>query len=154
MVSQSLVDAQARLDAVLVGMSQFEPALADYQRSHAGENILVINIESRPAMENLDALVSVEGVDAVLIGPHDLSSSLGIPERYDAPEFDAAVRTIAHRARARGVGAGIHCWMGVQHEIAWAQAGLNFFIHSADITAMKEKLFSSIKRFDNSARNV
>ena len=135
----------ARLDAVLSGKAQFEPTLAEYQRSHAGESILVINIESRPAMENLDALVSIEGVDAVLIGPHDLSSSLGIPERYDAPEFDAAVRTIAHRARARGVGAGIHCWMGVQHEIAWAQAGFNFFIHSADITAMKEKLTAEVR---------
>ena len=71
----------ARLDAVLAGKTRFEPTLAEYQRSHAGENILVINIESRPAMENIDALVSVEGVDAVLIGPHDLSSSLGIPER-------------------------------------------------------------------------
>jgi 2-keto-3-deoxy-L-rhamnonate aldolase RhmA len=135
----------ARLDAVLAGRTNFEPTLAEYQRAHAGENILVINIESRPALENLDALVSVDGVDAVLIGPHDLSSSLGIPERYDAPEFDAAVRTIAHRARARGVGAGIHCWMGVQHEIAWAQAGLNFFIHSADITAMKEKLTADVR---------
>jgi 2-keto-3-deoxy-L-rhamnonate aldolase RhmA len=134
----------ARLDAVLAGRTQFEPTLSEYQRAHAGENILVINIESRPAVENLDALIAVDGVDALLIGPHDLSSSLGIPERYDAPEFDAAVRTIAHRARARGVGAGIHCWMGVQHEIAWAQAGLNFFIHSADITAMKEKLTAEV----------
>ena len=135
----------ARLAAVLAERATFEPALTDYQQRNSGENILVINIESRPALENLDALVGVDGVDAVLIGPHDLSSSLGMPERYDAPEFDAAVRTIAHRARARGVGAGIHCWMGVHREIAWAEAGLNFFIHSADIIAMKEKLSAEVR---------
>lgn len=135
----------ARLDRILRGAEQPEPELAAYQRAHSGENILVINVESRPALDNLDALLAVDGVDAVLIGPHDLSSSLGVPECYDAPVFDAAVREILRRARARGVGAGIHCWMGVPREIAWArEAGMNFFIHSADIIAMKEKLSSEI----------
>ena len=35
--------------------------------------------------------------------------------------------------------------MGVQREIAWAEAGLNFFIHSADIIAMKEKLSPEVR---------
>lgn len=135
----------AKLDAMLAGRARFEPALTEYQKAHSAENILVINVESRPAIDNLDALLAVDGVDAVLIGPHDLSSSLGAPEKYDAPEFEAAVRTIAHRARARGVGAGIHCWMGVQREIAWGQAGFNCFIHSADIIAMKEKLTAEVR---------
>ena len=136
----------ARLDAVLSGRETFEPTLTEYQRTRAAENILVINIESRPAMENLDALLTVEGIDAVLIGPHDLSSSLGVPERYDAPEFDAAVRAIIKRARAHGVGAGIHSWLGVPREIAWAKAGLNFLIHSADIIAMKETLSADVRQ--------
>ncbi len=135
----------ARLDAVLGGRSHFEPQLSAYQQEHHGENILVINIESRPAVENLDALLAVEGVDAVLVGPHDLSSSLGIPERYDAPEFDAAIRTIAHKARSRGVGAGIHSWMGIPREVEWAGMGLNYFIHSADIIAMKHTLATEVR---------
>ena len=135
----------ARLAAVLGGRERFEPALAAYQQVNSKDNLLVINIESRPALDNLDALLAVEDLDAVLIGPHDLSCSLGVPEQYDAPEFEAAVRTIAHRARARGVGAGIHCWMGVHREIAWAQAGLNLFVHSGDIIAMREKLSAEVR---------
>ena len=135
----------ARLERVLAGRETLEPTLAAYQQAHSGENILVINIESRPAVENLESLVAVDGVDAVLIGPHDLSSSLGIPEQYAAPAFDAAVRRIAGEARAHGVGAGIHSWMGVAREIAWAQAGINFFIHSADIIAMKETLTAEVR---------
>lgn len=135
----------ARLEAVLGGKARFEPELVAYQQTHHGENLLIINVESRPAMENLDALIAVEGVDAVLIGPHDLSCSLGLPERYDAPEFEAAVRTIVQRARARGLGAGIHSWMGVPREIAWARAGMNFFIHSADIIAMKQTLTAEVR---------
>lgn len=135
----------ARLETMLSGQERPEPTLAAYQKDHYSNNILIINVESRPALENLDALLAVDGLDAVLIGPHDLSSSLGIPEQYHAPEFDAAVRNIVHRCRARGVGAGIHCWMGVSREIAWAQAGLNLFIHSADIIAMKETLSAEIR---------
>ena len=136
----------ARLDRMLTGEEKFEPALLDYQRTRSAENILIINIESRPALENIDVLLAVDGVDAVLIGPHDLSSSLGVPERYDAPEFDVAVRTIVQRARARGVGAGIHSWLGVPREVEWAKAGLNFLIHSADIIAMKEALAADVRQ--------
>jgi 2-keto-3-deoxy-L-rhamnonate aldolase RhmA len=135
----------ARLDAVLNGRGQFESELTAYQNQHHAETLLIINIESRPAIDDLDALLAVDGVDAVLIGPHDLSSSLGIPEQYDAPAFEAAVREIVGRSRDRGVGAGIHSWMGVARELAWAQAGLNLLIHSADIIAMKQTLTAEIR---------
>ena len=135
----------ARLEAVLGGQAAFEPALAAYQRQHHGEHLMIINVESRPAIDNLDALLAVEDLDAVLVGPHDLSSSLGLPEQYDAPEFEAALRIIAEKARARNVAAGIHCWMGVAREVALARQGFNFFIHSADILAMREKISAEIR---------
>lgn len=144
----------ARLEAVLNGEASLEPALVTYQQTRAAENILVINIESRPALENLDALLAVDDVDAVLIGPHDLSCSLGVPENYAAPEFERAVRTIARRARARGVGAGIHSWLGVAREVAWARDGMNFFIHSADIIAMKEKLSAEVRELRQAISKV
>ncbi len=136
----------ARLDAVLNNGARFEPELEAYQKTNSGENILIINVESRPAVENLDALLAVEGLDGVLIGPHDLSSNLGIPEQYAQPLFDSTVRDIILRARRRNVGAGIHFWADMQQEIAWAQAGLNMIIHSADITAMKDKISDDIRR--------
>lgn len=136
----------ARLDAALRDPATLEPALVAYQQAHYADNLLVINLESRPALDNLDALLAVPDLDAVLIGPHDLSSSLGVPEQYDAPEFEAAIQTIVRAARTRQVGAGIHSWMGVDREIAWAEAGMNFFIHSADIIAMQEKLSAEVRQ--------
>jgi 4-hydroxy-2-oxoheptanedioate aldolase len=134
----------ARLDAVLNRGAKFECTLADYQKAQYGENILVINIESQPGIDNLDNLLGVEGLDGVLIGPHDLSSSLGVPEQYDSPEFDAAVRTILRKVRARGLGAGMYCVMGVPRTISWTKDGLNFIFHSGDIIAMKESLSADI----------
>ena len=78
---------------------------AEYLEQRNGDKILIANIESVPAIENLPEICSVPGLDAVLIGPHDLSCSLGIPEQYDHPRFDEAVRTIFRIAREHRVGA-------------------------------------------------
>jgi 4-hydroxy-2-oxoheptanedioate aldolase len=85
-----------------------EPELREWLRRENRDSLCSINIESVPAMERLDELLAVPDLDAVLIGPHDLSCSLGIPGRYDDLRFDAAVRAILRRTRAHGVGAGIH----------------------------------------------
>jgi len=122
-----------KLADFLAGKAPLEPELARYLETANGNNLLVLNIESIPAIEVLDELVSVPGVDAVLIGPHDLSCSLGLPELYDRPEFDRAAKLIFTRARAKGVAAGIHAWMGLEREADWARAGANFIVHESDI---------------------
>ena len=122
-----------KLAATLDGSSTPGDRLASYLRAGNEGRLLVINIESVPALENLDAILDVPDIDAVLIGPHDLSVSLEIPEEYDHPEFDKAVRTIIAKARARGIGAGIHFWANLEQEIEWARCGANLFLHSADV---------------------
>src|SRR5262249_58793401 len=112
-----------RLLAALRDPGTLEPELRSYLEARNEDTLLILNIESVPAIRNLDALLSVPGVDAVLIGPHDLSCSLGIPEQYGHPRFAEAVRTIFETARAHRVGAGIHYWEGLEQEIAWARAG-------------------------------
>jgi 2-keto-3-deoxy-L-rhamnonate aldolase RhmA len=106
-----------RMSDAIANPAAMEPALAAYLARNNQEHILTINIESRPALENLDALLAVEGLDAVLVGPHDLSVSLGAPESYDSAEFDAAVRTVLRKARANGIGAGVFSMLGTQRVI-------------------------------------
>ena len=132
------------LDAALRNPDAMQPRLRDYLNEFNCGNILVVNVESVPAIENLDEILAVPGLDAVLIGPHDLSVSLGIPEQYGDPAFDGAVRDIIKRARARNVAAGIHFWENMEQEIEWAKAGANLIVHSGDITifgrALREDL--------------
>src|SRR6476620_7686844 len=117
-----------------------EPDLRDYLEKRNSDKILIANIESVPAIENLHEICSVPGLDAVLIGPHDLSCSLGIPEQYQHPRFDEAVRKIFRIAREHQVGAGIHFWLGLEQEIAWAKAGGNLVMHSSDLAAFSRTL--------------
>ena len=113
--------------------------LVEYLRSFNENSVLIANIESRPAMKSLDEIVSVEGLDGVLIGPHDLSISLGIPEQYGHADFDAAVREIFQKARAHGIGAGIHWWFGVDAQVAWTEAGANLIVNNSDVTAFEQR---------------
>ena len=127
-----------KLQRALKG-APLEPELAAYLSHHNREHVLVVNIESESALDALDEILAVDGLDAVLVGPHDLSCSLGVPEQYDHPHFTEAVEDIIKRARARGVGAGVHVFYdgGLEQEIAWAALGANLIVHSADILAFK-----------------
>ena len=134
----------AKLAGELSGRAPFDPKLRAYVEKYNEQNSLIANIESVAAMEALDEILAVKGLDGIQIGPHDLSCSLGLPEQYDAPEFEAAILTILRKARAAGVGAGIHTWMSVEREAVWCAAGANFIIHSSDLTATREGLSREI----------
>lgn len=120
---------------------QLEPTIADYVAHGAATRTLIVNIESVPAVEALDEILAVDGLDGVLIGPHDLSSSLGVPEQYDDPRFLAACDTIITKARACGLGAGLHAIYPANRladEERWARLGANFVLHAADIILFAE----------------
>src|SRR5262249_38517079 len=139
-----------RLQEALRDRNILEPELRAYLDQRNGDKILIANIESVPAIENLEEICSVPGLDAVLIGPHDLSCSLGIPEQYGPPRSDEAVRKIFRIARQHGLGAGIHYWLGVEQEIAWAKAGGNLVMHSSDLASFSRTLKSEIEQLRKS----
>lgn len=128
-----------RLQEALDDPDSLEPELRDYLEKRNEHTILIANIESIPAMENLEGIVSQAGLDSVLIGPHDLSCNLGIPEQYRHPKFDEAVCKIFGIARAHRVGAGIHFWLGVDQEIGWAKAGGNLIMHNSDVMLFEQQ---------------
>jgi 4-hydroxy-2-oxoheptanedioate aldolase len=86
----------------------------------------------------------VPGVDAVVIGPYDLSCSLGILHEYGHPRFAEALRTIFRKARAHRVGAGVHLWPGIEQEIAWVRAGGNLIMHGSKLTTFRQQLAANL----------
>lgn len=66
-----------------------------------------IQIETREAVANLDALLRVTGVDALLIGPNDLSAALGHTGDLEHPEVERAIALVRNRSREAGVPLGI-----------------------------------------------
>lgn len=83
---------------------------ADYAERADDHIVVFAMIETAQALDNLDAILSVEGLDAIYIGPADLSLALGCKVAFDEvdPKVAAAIDHILERATAHGVKAGIH----------------------------------------------
>jgi 4-hydroxy-2-oxoheptanedioate aldolase len=83
---------------------------ADYVRAANDEVLLLAMIETGEAFSNLDAILSVEGLDGVYVGPNDLALSLGRPGSLapEDPEVLETMAAIAQGARRHGLVAGVH----------------------------------------------
>ena len=76
---------------------------------HANEDsLVVVQIEHVDAVEKIDEILSVPGIDATFIGPYDLSMSMGLPGQLRHPDVIAARQHVLEATRARGLAAGIH----------------------------------------------
>lgn len=73
-----------------------------YDAAVEDDRLLIAQIESATAVENVDAICAVDGVDMALIGPRDLSASIGKLNRFDDPELRRLVDHAAARIRASG----------------------------------------------------
>jgi len=94
------------------------------------EMVFVAQIEDPGALEEIDAIAAVEGVDSLFIGRGDLTAAFG-DESKDPPEVRRAVERIA--AAARKAGKPISVYVGNAAEAAWlATLGANVFVLSSD----------------------
>jgi len=83
---------------------------ADYEQQANSQIVTLAMVETGEALDNLDAILSVPGLDGVYVGPGDLSLSLGLTKRVDndEPAFLDTLDRILAACRAHGVVAGIH----------------------------------------------
>jgi 4-hydroxy-2-oxoheptanedioate aldolase len=97
----------------------------DYAAKANDTVVVFAMIETAQALDHLDAILSVEGLDAIYIGPSDLSLALGCRPVFDDvdPKAAQAMAHILERAKAHGVRAGVH--NGVP-EVALARAAMGF----------------------------
>lgn len=81
--------------------------VANYHRHASDELCLLVQVETQEAVDNLDSIAAVDGVDGVFIGPSDLSASMGHTGNSGHPEVAAAIETIIARLKEKGMPAGI-----------------------------------------------
>ena len=79
-----------------------------YKKEFEQEAVIVAQIEHIEAINNLEEILSVEGVDATIIGPYDLSGSLGHPGDFDRDDFRQALKKYEEVSRKIGKPMGYH----------------------------------------------
>ena len=97
----------------------------------AQETAVIIQAEGKKAVENLDEILEVEGIDVIFVGPYDLSSSLGHVGEIDHPEVTECIKSIIAKANAKGVKIG--CFADtVEGGKKWRDLGVKFIGYACD----------------------
>jgi 2-dehydro-3-deoxyglucarate aldolase len=74
----------------------------------AKQPLLVAMIEHIDAIDELSSILKVDGLDAILIGPYDLSASMNLTAQFDNPEFSKIVRGIKSKSKSANIPCGVH----------------------------------------------
>jgi len=111
-----------------------------------GRVACAVMVETADAVANLDEIVRVPGVDAVFVGPADLSSSLfHVPDRFDEPGFTRALRETVLVAERNGVVPGIFCGTMEAAE-AWRAMGFRMLAVQSDVRFLRIAAADALRR--------
>jgi len=97
--------------------------------------LVVIQIETKTGYENLDEILKNPGLDAIFIGPLDLSISLGIPGEFQNPILVQAMEQIITKSKAAGKAVGLLCAPEQAH--LYARMGVHLIAIGLDITFLQ-----------------
>jgi 2-dehydro-3-deoxyglucarate aldolase len=118
----------------LARAQRYGPGFRDYLAWQQEGPTVVVQIEHQSALANLDAIFTTPGVDAFIIGPYDLSCSMGMPGEFDHPAFIEGMQRILQAGIRTGCPAGIHI---VEPDTARLREvideGYRFIAYSVDI---------------------
>jgi len=102
-------------------------------QSANNEVFIILQIESKVAIDNLEELISIEGIDAVLIGPNDLSQDLGVPGELSHPIVQEHIEKLAEKCNRINFPWGVHL-ESPSMLIPWIEKGMRFVMCSSDIS--------------------
>lgn len=155
---KSAADARSAVDAVYypprgqrgVGLARAQGFGASFQayRQWLEQNaVIVVMIEHIDAVNAIDAILAVPGIDAYIIGPYDLSGSMGRPGDLNHPDVQTAINRILEAGKRAGKPGGIHVIEpdpeALQQRI---QSGFNFLGYSLDIRILDSVCRSHMQR--------
>jgi len=112
--------------------------------AHSNANTMVVlQIETKTALERIDELLSVPKIDAVMIGPADLSISLGVAGQFEHPTLVAAIEKIRDACIRHGIAPGIHM-RSLKLVQYWRDHGMLFLSCNSEIGFMLEKATETV----------
>ena len=108
--------------------------------------MVIVQAEGKKAVENLDEILDVPGIDVVFVGPYDLSSSLGHVGEIDHPEVVECIKGIIAKANAKGVKIG--CFADtVEGGMKWRDLGVKFIGYACDTYLFYQKAKADVDAF-------
>lgn len=120
----------------------------DYYFKKANDILVIIQLEGKEAILDLDNILRVEGIDIIFIGPYDLSQSLGVPGQVNHPQVIEAMNDIVKRAHSLGVVVGTFTDTPQLADI-WKKAGVQYISYSVDVGIFTNACSQLVKELNN-----
>ena len=120
--------------------------LAEYVEAANEETLVVVQIETRAALEQVSEIAAVDGVDVVFVGPTDLSHSLGVPGQLSHPVVEEAYRAVADAVRPSPAALGV--LVGDEDGAAeWLERGATYVAVTVDslVTRTARSLLAALR---------
>ena len=114
--------------------------VAEYVAAADSGMAAVVQIERREAIDALESICDVEGLDALLIGPNDLAGSLGVPRQLEHPLVQEAIEQICRVAVAKGVPVGIASESVAPNAESWVRLGMSFAVVDGDYAMLAREI--------------
>lgn len=130
---------QGRRGVGLARAQGYGTAFESYREWLNRESIIIVQVEHIQAVDNLEAILAVEGVDGFIVGPYDLSGSLGVPGEFERPRLVEALGEIRRVAAQTKAAAGFHV-VPPQPELVRQKLaeGYSFIAYSVDFLFLGE----------------
>ncbi len=120
-----------------VAHSRWNVELFDYYAKRGGETVVGLLIETKAAIENLESICQVEGIDYMIIATFDLSTELGVSGKLDAPILVDAVRHAESVILKAGIALGATTFTKEQAQ-ANLRRGHRFLVYGFDSLVLKQ----------------
>ncbi len=125
----------------LARAQRFGFAFDEHLKKNADSLKIIVQVEHIDAVRQIDDLLRVDGVTGVFVGPYDLSGSMGIPGRFDSPEFKAAIARVSDATIAADRLLGMHVILPSAEKLQEAIAGgYSFIAFSIDTYFLGQKI--------------
>ena len=112
----------------------YGPKFSEYLHWQKDSAVVIPQIEHKDALDCLEDILSVSGVDGFIVGPYDLSCSMGIPGEFEHPKFKEAINYILKTGLEMGVPAGLHIVEPDLSRLSEAVVeGYRFIAYSVDV---------------------
>ena len=110
----------------------------------ANETVIILQIEGQEGIDNLDDIISVKGIDAIFIGPYDLSQSLGVAGQINHPLVEEKMLEIVKKCAEVGVTVGTFVDT-IENARKWKKLGVKYISYSVDVGIFYDATRSIIK---------
>ena len=118
-----------------------------YKKWQESQSVVIVQIEHIDGVNNFEAILGTEGVDGFIIGPYDLSASLGIPGEFEREEFKEAIEKVGRISKETGVLMGTHV---VQPDTETVnekiKVGYRFIAYSIDTILLGQSCRDGLKK--------